>query len=127
MLVPERRLVIGPLSSSSDRGPNRTHKWSQAKPVKAAGFSTVDGGASAHAGSQEASDRGAHIQLHMSGLTEGPPLKLKRDATAPEAGPRLIRRRSRLDDTLLQQRESRRQRAPAHTHTHTHTHTQRQQ
>eukprot|EP00064_Thunnus_orientalis_P018637 superscaffoldBa00004354_g18740 len=63
ILVSERRLVIGPLSSSSGTG--QTEHTSGARQCKsdALGFSRVAGGASVQTESQEASKRGAPIQL----------------------------------------------------------------
>lgn len=63
MLVSEQRLVIGPLSSSSGTG--QTEHTSGARQCKsdALGFSRVAGGASLPTESQEASKRGAPIQL----------------------------------------------------------------
>lgn len=63
ILVSERRLVIGPHSSSSGTG--QTEHTSGARQCKsdAPGFSRVAGGASAQTESQEASERGAPIQL----------------------------------------------------------------
>ncbi|KAK2859068.1 hypothetical protein Q5P01_003688 [Channa striata] len=63
ILVLERRLVISPLSSSSGTG--QTEHTSGARQCKsdALGFSRVAGGASVLTESQEASKRGAPIQL----------------------------------------------------------------
>ena len=63
ILVSERRLVIGPFSSSSGTG--QTEHTSGARQCKsdALGFSRVAGGASVQTESQEASKRGAPIQL----------------------------------------------------------------
>ncbi len=63
ILVSERRLVIGPFSSSSSMG--QTEHTSGARQCKsdAQGFSRVAGGASVQSESQEASERGAPIQL----------------------------------------------------------------
>lgn len=59
ILVSERRLVIGPLSSSSS-GTGQTEHTSGARQFKsdARGFSRVAGGASVPTESQEASERG---------------------------------------------------------------------
>lgn len=58
MLVSERRLVIGPLSSSSGTGQAEHTSGASQCESDASGFSRVAAGASAQTGSQEASERG---------------------------------------------------------------------
>lgn len=58
ILVSERRLVIGPLSSSSGTGQAEHTSGARQCESDALGFSRVAGGASAPSASQEASARG---------------------------------------------------------------------